>query len=86
MWLGPYKNFKSIETQWVQVIKFLILSKNNKKEWGDFMDNETYYIKFIPIQCPKCHKSTFVLAEDGKQDFECECGFKDTLTIESIKE
>lgn len=49
------------------------------------MDDETHYITFLPIECPKCETTVFVLAEDGTQDFECECGFKDTLTIKSME-
>lgn len=49
------------------------------------MENEERYILFMPIECPKCGITTFVLAEDGDQDFECECGFKDVLNIESVK-
>lgn len=48
--------------------------------------NEEGYIAFMPIECPKCKVTVFVLAANGTQDFECKCGFKDTLTIESIEQ
>ena len=46
---------------------------------------EEEYIIFMPIECPKCKRTVFVLTEDGEQEFECECGFKDVLKIESVK-
>lgn len=49
------------------------------------MEEEEEYITLMPIKCPKCGRTVFVLAEEGKQDFECECGFKDVLTIKSVE-
>lgn len=49
------------------------------------MEDEEQYITFMPVECPACGKIVFVLGEDGEQDFECDCGFKDVLRIESVK-
>lgn len=51
----------------------------------DFYDEEQY-IAFMPITCPKCGETYMFLAEEeGEQDFECECGFKNKVRIESVE-
>lgn len=42
---------------------------------------EEEYICFCPVECPKCGRVVLILDEDGKHDFECECGFKDVITL-----
>lgn len=49
------------------------------------MKDTEQYIALMPIECPKCGRTVFVLAKDGEQDFKCECGFEDVLTLESAE-
>lgn len=46
---------------------------------------EQGYIEFCPIECPKCGMVVLFLNEDGEHEFKCDCGFEDTLKIETIK-
>lgn len=43
-------------------------------------------IELIPVECPTCGETIFFVAEEGEQEFKCQCGYENTLVITKYEE
>lgn len=47
---------------------------------------EEEYIELLPVNCPICGGTTFMLAKEGVHPFKCECGYEDQVKITAQEE